>query len=326
MINENNLVNFARENEASSSSIEQLKVKALQKELKQAKKEVATSKEMKAEIMERTETGYTITETSRKFGLLKQNRETKDSIVKGFIQIIITNNYDDAQPIVTMEASELFADYELMDLEEKPIKEEEAKEYLIVLNGQNRIMAFSKLNAIRTPEEQFIIPNVRIRKDTTNVRKYLAYTNMVGHTWSATDKVRVASMASDCKTMKKVNELVEDGFNASTAATICIGRRIYPNEMKRLLTEGDMSFLTDEATKLAKAERFVTTAMKITGMSEKILTKRYYINGFNCFASAYTEEKAFDALGRLTINDFTSVRENYEFVEKLKTVMLSQVA
>jgi hypothetical protein len=288
------------------------------KELKQARKEVATSKTMKVQVMERTENGYTIKEENRKFGLVKENRPIKKTDVNGFLQIIANGKYDESQSIVTAEATELIGSYHIVDLEGNPVSEAEAQEYLIVLDGQHRITAFSKLNAIREAEKQVTIPNVHIKTGLKNVREYLADINMVGHNWSTADKVCVSAIASNSKLLDKANELIKDGFNASTAITICTGKRIKPAQLKKIITEGDTDTLPKEETALARAEKFITTAMGITDMSVKILTKRYYINGFNAFAAARTEDEAFKALGNLTINDFASVNEDNEFTEKLK--------
>jgi hypothetical protein len=302
-----------------NESTNQLNEKVMKKELRQAKKEVATSKMMKGQIMERTENGYTIEETSRKFGLVKENRPIKKTIVNGFLQIIASGKYDDTQSIVTAEATELISDYNLVDLENNPITAQEAKEYLIVLDGQHRISAFAKINANRTQENQIVIPNVHVKKGLKNVREYLADINMVGHNWSTADKICVSAIASNSKLLNKTNELIKDGFNASTAITICTGNRMTLAKLKKIIVNGDKSSLpTDETTALARADKFLTTAMSIQDMTIKILTKRYFINGFNSFAAARTEEEAFEALENLTINDFTSVSEDIEFVEKLK--------
>ena len=103
--------------------------------------------------------------------------------------------------------------------------------------------------------------------------------------------------------------------------SICAGKRLKPTQLKNLILKGDKSCLPDETTALAKAEKFITMAMGISGMEIKVLTKRYFINGFNIFATARTEEEAFEALGKLTIDDFESVSEDIEFVEKLKTAI-----
>ena len=310
-------------NEVTTSSVEQSNSKAMNKELRKAKKEVATSNTMKVQIMEKTENGYTIKEENRKFGLVKENRPIKKSDVNGFLQIIANGKYDETQSIVTAEATELISDYNLVDLKGTPIAKEEAKDYLIVLDGQHRISAFAKLNAIRTQENQIIIPNVHIKKELKNVREYLADINMVGHNWNTADKVCVSAIATGNKLLAKINELIKEGYNASTATMICTGKRLNPKDLKALLSKGDVSCLKDEKSsieeKLNRAETFITTAMAIEDMTIKLLTKRYFIKGFNSFAKSTDYETAFSALQKLTIEDFKATIEDEDFIEKLKS-------
>jgi DNA repair photolyase len=290
-------------------------------ELKKAKKEVATSKMMKVQIMEKTENGYTIKEENRKFGLVKENRPIKDSDVNGFLQIIQSGKYDDTQSIVTAEATDLIKNYNITDLQGNPIPEQDAKDYLIVLDGQHRIKAFAKYNAVREADKQVIIPTVHIKKGIGNIREYLADINMVGHNWSMGDKVCVSAIASGSKLLEKANELIKEGYNASTAITICTGKRMKPSQLKKIIVNGDKTCLPDETKTLERANKFVSTAMGITGMDIKTLSKRYFINGFNSFSKARTEDEAFEALGKLTIDDFTTVSYDEEFIEKLKAAI-----
>ena len=297
----------------------------MEKELKQAKKEIATSILMKVQIMEEVKNGYTIKEKSRKFGLVRENRPIKDADVNGFMQMIQNGEYDKTQSIQTMEATDLIENYNITDFEGNPISEKEAKDYLIVLDGQHRICAFAKLNASRTPENQVEIPHVYIRKDIKNVREFLAKINLVGHNWSITDKTCVSAITTGSKVLDKVHELISKGFMASTAMTIYLGYRLTPKQLDNILDNGDIECLPqgqEEADAIERAERFVTTAMGITNMSVKILKKRYFIDGFNSFATARTEEEAFEALGKLTINDFgKNILHHRDFIKRLNAAL-----
>lgn len=299
-------------------------------EMEQAKKAEPTSLAMKVQIMERTNNGYTIKEENRKFGLIRENRPIKDSDIYGFLQIIQNGRYDESHSIITAEASELLEKYNLTDLQGNVIPQEEIAEYLIILDGQHRISAFSKLNLTRTEENQITIPNVHIKSGITNVREYLADINMTGHSWSTADKICVSAISTGNKLLTKINELIKQGYNASTASIICTGDRLKPKDLKALLSKGDISCLSDEKysqeERLKRAEKFITITMSIQDMSVKTLTKRYFINGFNSFAKAHTDNKAFEALEKLTINDFISISEDDDFVEKLKIALLQETA
>ncbi len=299
----------------------QLSNLAMKNELSFAKKETAVSKEMTVQVMEKTESGYTFKEEKRKFGLIKENRPIKKTDVNGFLQIIQNGKYDESQSIVTAEASELIGDYNITDLEGNPITEEDATDYLIVLDGQHRVTAFSKLNAIRKSENQLLIPNVHIKTGLKNVREYLADINMIGHNWSTADKICVSAIASENKLLDKINELIKEGYNASTAILICTGKKVTAKQLKTFITTGDTSCFPDEEEALERAEKFLTTAMSIPDMVVKMLSKRYFIKGFNSFAKSRNDEDAFTALANLTIDDFKETKEDEDFIEKLKLAL-----
>ena len=306
----------AKVNEVSN----QVNEKEMRKELLKARKEKATSKAMVVEIMEKTENGYSINKTSRKLGLVKQNREIKKSNVYSFMQIIHNGKYDEAQAIVTAEASELITNYDLVDLESKPITAQEAKDYLIVLDGQHRITAFAKLNAIKDSTNQIAIPNVHIKKNV-KVREYLADINLNGRNWTAADKICVAAINNNNPLLDKINELLKEGYNASTAILICTGIRLKHNQIKAIIREGDTSMLPDSTAALATANKFLTTAYSILGNDIKTLTKRYYIQGFKSFISAgHTEQEAIEALDKLTPQDFENIYESDDFLKVLAAV------
>lgn len=289
-----------------------------------AKKQAVTSTLMKVQIMTKVENGYLGKEENRRFGLVKENRPIRKSDVDGFIQTIQNEIYDeDTQTIVTIEASELIGKYNIVDLEGNEIAEKDAHEYLIVLDGQHRVIAFSKLNSIRKDEDKLRIPNVHIKRNLKDIRKYLADINTVGHSWNATDKICVAAISTGNKILDKINELIKEGYNASAAAQICAGRRLNHKEIKKILETGDTSCLPSESSAVERADKFLITAIGINGMTPKILTKRYFIKGFNTFAKATSEDKAFEALQKLTIKDFETTKEDDEFVGKLKDALIA---
>lgn len=272
--------NLNQENNMETKSKDQLEIK-MEKEFKKAQKQVAKSIVMKVQIMERTESGYTINEDYRKFGLIKENRPIKKADVTGFMQVIRNGKYDESQSIVAIEAKELAGRYEIVDLEGNPINKKDINDYLIVLDGQHRISAFSKLNAIRDTNDMFTIPNVHIKKDLENIGEYLADINMVGHSWNTADKVCVSAISTGNEIMKKINSLIKDGFNASAAVMICTGKKLTPTQLKVMLSKGDTSILPDTESALKRAEMFLTTALSIEEMNPKVLTKRYFIKGFH---------------------------------------------
>lgn len=286
--------------------------------IKEAKKQDPQSETMKVEIVEKGETK----EDAKRFGLLRQNRPIMKTNVVNFLQIINDKKYDDSFPIITAEATTLLkSGYELIDLAGNPIDETTASEYLIVLDGQHRIIAFSKLNAVRSKEDQIIIPNIIIKELTENVGEYLASINLAGHSWTSSDKICVSSIITENKLLERINELIKEGFNATTAVLICIGKRLTAQQIKKMLSKKDTTMLPkgiDLEKAMKRANNFYTICMAKTGMTTKILTKRFFIKGFNSYAKATSDEQAFEALKQLTLSDFESIKEDDEFIEILK--------
>ena len=308
-----------------TSSTKQIKKEIVKDDLQKAKEQDVTSIKMPVEIMRKTKNGYTIEKCERQFGLIKENRPIKKSDVNGFLQIINDDKYDEAQSIVTVEATELDGKYNMVTLQGKKIPKDQLKGYLIVLDGQHRITAYSKLNSIKASNEQITVPNVHVKSGIKNIREYLADINMVGHHWNMGDKICVSAISTRNKTLKKINELIKDGFNATCAVVICTGKRLSASRINSILVNGDTKGLFKEDEKRSEkemldfADKFITTAMSINGMKTELLTKRYYIDGFMSFAEMGKD--AFKALSKLNINDFKGVRQTYDFVTNLNQAL-----
>jgi hypothetical protein len=296
---------------------EEKKEKADRKEMRDAKKHIATSILMPAIIAKEISGGISFEKGNFKFGLIKENRQIKKSDVIGFMQIIQGGKYDKNQPITVMKAVKLVAlNYNITDLEGNTIPESELSEYLIVLDGQHRTSAFAKLNGIGGTK-QYEVPNVNII-DTENPREYLADINMTGHSWNLADKTCVAAMATNNPILCKIDELVKGGFNASAATYMYAGFRPKPNQIKDALRNGDLSFLPKNADELIKiADNYIDTALCIQDMTIKMLTKRYFFEGYESYLINNGEQKALDALSKLTIDDFKEVSQSKEFLIKL---------
>lgn len=294
----------------------------LAKELNLAKKHDVKSDLMKTQIRTSQENGYTYREEDRKFGLIRENRPINANEVHKFTQKIQNNKYEtDLQPIVVVEAKEMYEKYNITDLEGNTIQESELNEYLIVLDGQHRICAFSKLNSVRmSDEDKILIPDVLIKTGISDIREYLANMNTVGHDWDTSDKMCVAAISSENPTLLKIYELIKKGFNASAAITMCTGgKRLTAKQMNDILS-GDTSCLpTGYTESLRIAEKFVVEGLAIDKMSPKMLSKRYFVKGFLSFIKFTPEKEAFSALKNLTIKDFKDVDDDLMFLDKLKT-------
>lgn len=301
--------------------------KIMKKELAQIENQVVKSIPMRVRIIEETEDGnFTSKEVTKKFALIKENRPILDKNVYYFLNTIHTGKYNKKLPILTIEATKLLGKCNIVDFEGNTISEEEAPEYLVTLDGQHRIKAFSLINiANKGTDEEIVIPNVQIEENIDNVSEYLVDINTAGHDWTLADKYCVCAITSENKTIQKIHELIKKGFNPSAAAMICTGTKISSSRLNKLLKEGDISFIKKEKEEelLKRAEQYFIKGVCILGDNIKMLSKRYFVSGFISFATSLTTEEAITALENLTKEDFKEIKQETEFIEKLKNTLES---
>ena len=86
---------------------------------------------------------------SKKIAFVENNRTVNTKKVDEFIAIIDNGKYEEAYPIIVVEAVDLIkAGYTVTDVNGKVLTEEEAEGYLVILDGQHRSTAFAKLNSV----------------------------------------------------------------------------------------------------------------------------------------------------------------------------------
>mgnify|MGYP000603377530 FL=1 len=80
---------------------------------------------------------------SKKIAFVKHNRSIDSKKVDTFIAIIDNGKYEEAYPIIVIEASKLIkAGYVVTDVNGRVLTEEEAEGYFVILDGQHRSTAF----------------------------------------------------------------------------------------------------------------------------------------------------------------------------------------
>lgn len=254
------------------------------------------------------ETG-TRTEQKKKIAFVKNNRPVNSKKVDGFIALIAANKYEKAFPIIVVEATKLIeAGYTITDIKGKELTKEEAADYFVILDGQHRSTAFAKLKA--TGKYTEAIPNVYVR-EVENVGEYLVDINNVGSSWDRKDRLVVASLTTQSKLFQNVAELLNDGFNSSTAILIYTGKNLSDRQVNRALKGEEIMLPKGAEINIERGNRFINLC-KAAKMDVSFITKRYFIKGFNKFADKIGEEKAFVALDKLKYLELTD--------EKLKQV------
>jgi len=253
------------------------------------------------------------TEQQKKIAFVKNNRPVNSKKVDGFIALIAANKYDKAFPIIVMEASKLIeAGYTVTDINGKELTKEEAKDYFVILDGQHRSTAFAKL--IATGEYQNLIPNVHVR-DIENVGEYLVDINNVGSSWDKRDKLVVASLTTKDELFQNVAELLNEGFNPSTAMLIYTGKSLPDKQVNKALKGEKIIFPKGVEINIERGNKFINLC-KAANMSVSFITKRYFIKDFNSYAKSTSEEQAFEALNKLK-----DIKEEDDFIEILKEAL-----
>ena len=263
------------------------------------------------------------TEQQKKIAFVKNNRPVNSKKVDGFIALIAANKYDKAFPIIVMEASKLIeAGYTVTDINGKELTKEEAKAYFVILDGQHRSTAFAKL--IATGEYQNLIPNVHVR-DIENVGEYLVDINNVGSSWDKKDRLVVASLTTKDELFQNVAELLNEGFNPSTAMLIYTGKSLPDKQVNKALKGEKIIFPKGVEINIERGNKFINLC-KAANMSVSFITKRYFIKDFNSYAKSTSEEQAFEALNKLkelnyTETNWKDIKEEDDFIEILKEAL-----
>ena len=268
------------------------------------------------------ETGARV-EQQKKIAFVKNNRPVNSKKVDSFIALIAANKYEKAFPIIVVEAAKLIeAGYTVTDIKGRELTKEEAADYLVILDGQHRCTAFAKL--VATGKYTETIPNVYVR-DIENVGEYLVDINNVGSSWDKKDRLIVASLTTKDELFQNVAELLNEGFNPSTAMLIYTGKSISDKQVNKALKGEEITFPNGVEIKIERGNNFINLC-KAANMSVSFITKRYFIKDFNSYAKSTSEEQAFEALNKLKELNYTEanwkeVKEEDDFIEILKEAL-----
>ena len=263
------------------------------------------------------------TEQQKKIAFVKNNRPVNSKKVDSFIALIAANKYEKAFPIIVVEAAKLIeAGYTVTDIKGRELTKEEATDYLVILDGQHRCTAFAKL--VATGKYTETIPNVYVR-DVENVGEYLVDINNVGSSWDKKDRLVVASLTTKDELFQNVAELLNEGFNPSTAMLIYTGKSLSDKQVNKALKGEEITFPKGTEINIERGNKFINLC-KAAKMDVSFITKRYFIKDFNSYAKSTSEEQAFEALNKLKELNYTEanwkeVKEEDDFIEILKEAL-----
>lgn len=260
-------------------------------------------------------------EVSKKIAYVLNNRPIDSSKVDKFIALISNGKYENAYPTIVADAKTLIgAGYELHDIRGNKVAVEEADDFFVILDGQHRGMAFAKLVAAG---KDYKIPNTRVRS-VENVGEYLVDINGIGTSWSNKDRLVVVALTagSHKELFTSMADLIKEGFNPSTSSIIFTGKKLSNNLIKKALKGDEVTLPKDAKVDIERGYRFVTLC-KAANIPIMFATKRYFIDGFNSYATSTNEENAFkalDAMKNLNLKEsrLKEVKDNDCFITLLK--------
>ena len=237
---------------------------------------------------------------NKKIALVKNNRPVDRKKVDQFMALFANyDKYEKAYPIIVTRTLPLIeAGYTVTDVNGKEISRGESHNYYVVLDGQHRTIALMQL-ASTGKERYATIPNVHLKEiNAENVGEYLVDINNVGTSWTAKDKMIVAALTKKDELFENIAERLKEGFNPSTAALIYTKKKIGVALLNKILKGEEYNLPQGAVVDIERGNKFINIC-KSAGMGIKKLTNRFYIGGFNQFATARSDEDAFEALNNL---------------------------
>lgn len=258
-----------------------------------------------------------VTKKDYKVAFVKNNRPIDQNKVDGFIAIIAKGKYEKAFPIIAVSAKVLLEKgYQVVDVDGHEVKEDEADDFIVILDGQHRAKAFLECS-ITDPK---VVPNTYIR-EVDNVGEYLVDINDVGTSWNQRDRFAVAALTSDNKLVHEIASRIREGFNPSTASLIYTRKKISNKQVKNLLRGEELKLPKGAVIEIDRGNKFIQLC-KEAGIGVKYITRRYFINAFNSHALSVGEFAAFEALDKLKSQDLTeekldAIKDDQGFIKIL---------
>ena len=241
-----------------------------------------------------------VTEKAYKVAFVKNNRPIDNNKVDGFIAIIAKGKYEKAYPIIAVSAKVLIENnYQVVDVDGNEVKEENADDYIVILDGQHRTKAFLEYS-ITDPK---VVPNTHMR-EVDNVGEYLVDINDVGTSWNQRDRFAVAALTSDNELVHEIANRIREGYSPSTASLIYTQKKISNKQVKNLLRGEELKLPKGAKPDINRGNKFIQLC-KEAGIKVIFIKRRYFINAFNSHALSVGEDAAFEALTKLKNQNLT---------------------
>lgn len=132
-------------------------------------------------------------------------------------------------------------------------------------------------------------------------------------------------MTTKDELFQNVAELLNEGFNPTTAMLIYTGKSLSDKQVNKALKGEEIALPKGAEIKIERGNEFITLC-KAAKMDVSFITKRYFIKGFNSHAISTSEEQAFKALDNLKYKDYKEdkwkgVKSEDDFIKILKETL-----
>ena len=201
---------------------------------------------------------------------------------------------------------------------------------LVIIEGQHRGVASALLHS---DGNDFCLENICYKGNITDLAQYLSTINgKETSTYKDPDRIDImASRDSDTDNLiVAINEAKNDGFNLSTIErAYCGGSTIPKDKYNKAFVSGNTltSMLTErerEKIDLPRGQRILQGFINVGCDTKKV--SRYWVEGFNGYAAAHSEERAFQALSALTSEMITAkITSGTDFTTILNTAYNSSI-
>ena len=180
--------------------------------------------------------------TGKRLAKVAFNRNTDDQQVKK-----LQADFNDLDvchtPLMMMDGDFVVAHgYEICDWETgDTVTEEQAKNYLVIIDGQHRVRAAQGLEGWQDFNKLYFF----INNSEVELAKLLASINNVSKKWAFGDYARAAVATNpDSEVVKFIDECVQDGFNGSVIGMILFqdtGKKLSNTKLAKVMAGEDLS-------------------------------------------------------------------------------------
>lgn len=257
----------------------------------------------------------------------RNQRSIKPLRVSECLQIITEGSYEQGLSIILMtvaKAKELGLTLE--DFMGNDVTETADETWIVIVDGQHRSIAAAIFNnEVAEEGTKFIFENTILKEDITNYGKYLASINgKETSNFSNEDRIDILALRdSNDELTNSINEY-KNKISLSTleramTGGVTIAKSKYSKALKENVTLSSLLSEKESSKLNIQLGEKLLDACLATRMSPKRIS-RYWIEGFYGYVAAHDETKAFEAIAKITLENYISISSGHDFTAYLKSL------